>query len=489
MFYFKILLGLLAVVSSASPVTYATAHPEASAVTKPVESPQSDFNDKRVIGMVVCHLRPSTKHDNASGVGKAVASDPMLFVDQISSDVVPLRDKSMLQRLGVTRLQRSISFVAYFRAPSADGDDSRPLANVEMTFNVMYEPGLKFKWGSSIDSFHFKYIKTLRVLGTQTRLTQFMVTCQPGAVFPITLKVFNFRRERPFHLLGIYAREGQMGAHQEAKAVYLMAAEEQIVRPQLLESIPPVLKLLGSTLGQVLLGRAVSGKTLDKYAVKSTDAREFALTGYFRPCLAETRLVLSSTVSVEVEIHRPTLLGGSEEYLVFILRAQNRLASELILPMNPDLLYKVVVRGFLSGLQYYDFTLVVYDPANEFVGAGVDLMIPALKRSVSTQTGEEGRSANDSSVFNFDSILEYETPSSPAPDPIFGNIASSNNWHEKESEFDMKAFFKGVAEESSSESAEEDFDDEATGLLTLEHVKKSYGARRFRDAFFETTRF
>lgn len=347
-----------------------------------------------------------------------VAKEGLIYVERISSSVVPKQSKTILQRFRMRNSRRKVYFKAYFRAPPVAGLGVGPVADMELNFRLIYTPGLQFEWDLSLNGSHFQYFGT-NLTAKGSRLANFKVTCQPGSVFPILVAVVDFQRDKPFVMLEILSTKEGLWGNREAKPVVMKQAVLK-TEPWKEDETPPVLNRLEHPLAHVLMSQALSVADIEEYAEFPNDDNGFILTGYFRPPQKLTRLVLSATVPVEVDIYLVPLLDIYEEDLLYTLKARDGIAGELVQLLDPALLYKVIVVGYMSMGEYYDVSLMQYDPGNKFSGVGVDLMIPDLDKVLHKRT-EEGEMdkvsdlASTSTLKTVDSISTSEILSCNSP--------------------------------------------------------------------------
>lgn len=364
MLYSRVLLGLLVLGSTTGSL---------------VNSPEIVPEIKKPVMMLVCHYRPVTLSDGRQKSDEIVDKVDSVFVERINSDVVPLQEKSILQRFGINRFRRRIYFQAYFRTPPSSGHDTQPLADVKMAFRFRFARGLNLEWDDLLHKSHLKFHGAWGI-PKELDMAEYRVTSKPGSVFPISLTVKNFQRDKPFNMLQIHSSKNSFWGSREAQAVHVKNAYRRKHSKWDLDAPPPVLKQLTSTLGHVLLSQALSMTNIQRFANMSQDGKKYTMTSYFRPRKDLSSVWLSSTVPVEVEIHAPQLFDPNKEYTVHTLTAEAGVACRLMNLLEKDRYYKVVIRGSVNTASYYDFTLLEHDWHDGFTCTGVELMIPDLRK-------------------------------------------------------------------------------------------------------------
>lgn len=331
----------------------------------------SVVDSQNPIHMLVYHYR-----GDASGEGSSSDYELSSTKDKgawrICRDMVPLQDKTLLQRLGMKKGKRDVYFLAYFRTPSSLDQDEQEVA---MKFTFESKAGLHVEWSPAPNIDHFAQVNTQFYPDKSTK-TDFWVSSKPGSVFPIGLFVQDFRRNKHFCMLPIRAFRSRWMGPRYAQPVILKSAVVLKSEPDPKDTLPPILEFVENPRGNVLLAQALSADEYKNYVVSHEDSKNFTLIGYFQPLHDVTRLVLSSSIPVEAEIHVPTLLKESQDYLIYKLKAENGEACEMVLSMDTDLLYKVVVLGPMNRFFNHEFSLYQYAPENQFVGSGVNLLVP-----------------------------------------------------------------------------------------------------------------
>lgn len=242
-----------------------------------------------------------------------------------------------------------------------------------MGLRFKHLPDLWFQWGPAPNN-NFIYATTINQTKLGMCISYYKVKALPGSVFSISIKVMNTLARDRFSVEWVKTKSGNILPPQ---AVALEEAKEPEMFPVDWYFAPPALQLVPSPRGQVLLSQSLDSITISKYANISLDGKYFMLIGYFRPHFKTTRLVLSSTVLMGVGVYAPTLLQG-EELPVYRLSSRDGIACELMVPMDPKLLYRVVVVAPNKPEVFLGFTLMQHDPENEFHSKGVNLLIPAV---------------------------------------------------------------------------------------------------------------
>lgn len=358
----SLLLGLLAVVS-------ATAGPAntSDSVPQPTD----------LVYLLVRHHRPIYPDEGIYKGHRLVTKTQDLMVENIASSSVPLKNNWFLLRFGRRQRERSVYFMAYFRAPPSPMRGVEPVSNVEMEFRFVHAPQLDFRWQVSSSANHFKYLGA-RPTSNGLHNSGYRVICKPGSVFAIHLKVKNFRRNMPFRMLRMYVTHN--GQRQYAQIVGMQKPEIQKVEIPTVEAPPPALEQLNSDSDRVLLSQPVTVTDIKRFGVVPEGGNEFYMTGYYRPRQAQTKFVLSSTVPVKVEVHAATHLKYNKEYALFTLEAHDGMACEMERLLDTKMYYKIVLMGTLSEQLRYDFTLLHFDSKNPLSGSGVVLLIPDFKK-------------------------------------------------------------------------------------------------------------
>lgn len=296
------------------------------------------------------------------------------LVERIDSIMIPSKDKSLLRRFGLNKLMRDVRFEAYFRAPPARRYLPPPFADETMTLYLILKPGTQIIFGEAMRQPQFQNSTDIRdriVRYLDTPHLEYYVTCQPGSVFPVSFVVKHFQRKNTFSLPVIETFGWRV--HNRAQPVSMTAAVVQQTRPGSVIREPPIIRLLDNRRGSVLLAKRLQEADIRAHAILSENEQRYALIGYFRPRHARTRLVLSATSLVEVEVHAPFPWESDSEYLVYTLKAEDGEACEMTRLLDPNLYYKVVVVGLTDMLNEDEFTLMEYDPGNGFSGTGVTL--------------------------------------------------------------------------------------------------------------------
>lgn len=348
-------------------------------------------------------------HGPASGAGtsrdlEAGTVSKSEFVEKICSDSVPSQD-TFLQRWGVNQVEHSVKFTAYYRTPPPSGHDPRGLADVVMDLRLAHAPQTSLAWGESLQGNHFKYSGHRR--GPENlEIPEYSITSKPGSVFPIVLVAPNFQPDKFFCMLLINTLPNSFEGRREAQLVTFKEAVMQKIRPRELTTPPPVLQLLHDSMGHLLLSRPMSRDDVLKFAEMTPGDEQFIVTGYFRPSHTMTKIVLSSTMLVGVQIYVPTL-PKDKEYMLYTLTTDEGEACEMILPTDPNLLYKVAIVGTYRMLAYFDFTLMLHDPDNHYISSGVDLLIPSSEnRQPKHVTGAMNGTFEVADLIDFDSDLD-----------------------------------------------------------------------------------
>lgn len=336
----------------------------------------------QVLSCVLTKSYRSSTQDKNNEQGYQLTTQNARSLAQVADgDWDPPEGSRVLRLLGINLVKNEVYFRDYFRAPPLLGQSGEPSKNVKMSYRLTYRPEHTIKVYDRPTGNHNNYLEYLGIHEGKP-YADFTVSCRPGSVFPIRLAVGNYSKKKPFLMQWEPVTDSSPEIQRYAQLVKLNEAEVFNSTQWKTDAAPPVLKLSEKHLGSVLLSLAMPLSEIERYAAVSQDEKQFFLTGYFRPSHELTRLVLSSTVPVEVDIHVPTLLDENSEYLVHTLKARDGMACQMKLPMDPELLYKVVIVGNFDLEEYHDFTLYQYDPEDDFVGLDTELMIPDCKKEI-----------------------------------------------------------------------------------------------------------
>lgn len=359
MFFFRLLFSLLSVGFIAA------------SYVKPSKPDQAELPINMIVTEYVI-VEPGGRETRSF---ERVGEKLHVSVGEITNEVVPHRDKSIVLRLMLDRRYRVVLFMAHFRAPPANLYDPLPVGNIKLRFLFTYTPSLRHKWDMGHTGVEFQRMYTPLSPLKPVR-EEYAVICKPGSVFPITLAVAAYRRTRTFRMLPISV-DDRRWADRDARAVAMTQAVKSTTKPCDVHHSPPVLDRMGSPFVEVLLGKAVPHEIVEEHGHFARDGKHFFLFGYFRPHSRITRLVLSSTVSVEAEIHAPFYHRDVVEHDVFLLKAKSGVACEMHRVMDPSIFYRVIFKVLMTDLLNHEFTLMSYEQGEDFSGTAVDLYIPA----------------------------------------------------------------------------------------------------------------